>query len=167
MFLVPIRDKDTFEPLPGVTIGDCGPKIGVEGIDNGFCLFNNYRVPYNALLDRFAQISDDGKYKTPIKSKEKRFAAMFAGLIRGRCAVMGGSAIAVHKVMQIAIRYGAVRRQFSAGGSEECNILDYPLHRYRLMPHLARGFGLAKLMEWFLSLYAETRPLIRANPECI
>lgn len=110
MFLIPIRDKDTFEPLPGVIIGDCGPKIGLHGIDNGFCLFNNYRVPYDCLLDKFSQVSEDGKFKTSIKNKEKRFAAMFAGLIRGRFAVMGGCLINTHKALQIAVRYGAVRQ---------------------------------------------------------
>lgn len=42
--------------MPGVIVGDCGSKIGLNGIDNGFLIFKNYRVPYDALLDRFSQI---------------------------------------------------------------------------------------------------------------
>ena len=39
-FLVPIRNKDTHMPLPGVTLGDCGKKEGLDGIDNGFIIFS-------------------------------------------------------------------------------------------------------------------------------
>ena len=55
VFAVPIRDYETHEPFPGVIIGDCGKKISLEGIDNGFIMFNNYRVGYDCLLDRFSQ----------------------------------------------------------------------------------------------------------------
>ena len=40
-FLVEIRDKKTHDLKDGVVVGDCGPKNGVNGIDNGFLVFNN------------------------------------------------------------------------------------------------------------------------------
>ena len=43
-FLVPIRDTTTLKPFPGVVIGDMGAKIGLNGIDNGFLMFDHYRV---------------------------------------------------------------------------------------------------------------------------
>jgi acyl-CoA oxidase len=39
-FLVPLRDRQHHLPLPGIILGDCGKKIGKEGVDNGFIIFN-------------------------------------------------------------------------------------------------------------------------------
>jgi hypothetical protein len=69
-FAIKIRD-DQHNPLPGVVIGDCGPKAGLAGIDNGFIIFQNFRVEYDSLLDRISSVTLDGKYKSSIKSKEK------------------------------------------------------------------------------------------------
>ena len=56
-FIVQIRDLDTHEPMPGVEIGDIGNKMGYLSVDNGYLLFNNYRVPKSALLARFMKVS--------------------------------------------------------------------------------------------------------------
>lgn len=53
-FLVEIRDKANHAVKPGITIGDCGPKNGLNGIDNGFLIFKDVEVPLDNLLDRFA-----------------------------------------------------------------------------------------------------------------
>lgn len=55
-FIVPIRDPQTYKLLPGVLIGDCGPKAGLNGVDNGFMLFDNVRIPKDNLLDRISGI---------------------------------------------------------------------------------------------------------------
>jgi acyl-CoA oxidase len=55
-FVVPIRDLQTHRPLPGVTVGDCGPKMGLNGIDNGFMLFDKVRIPATNLLDRISGV---------------------------------------------------------------------------------------------------------------
>ena len=43
-FLIQIRNEKTLSALPGVLIGDMGPKIGLNGIDNGFLMFDQFRV---------------------------------------------------------------------------------------------------------------------------
>ena len=39
-FIVQIRSLATHQPLPGVTVGDIGPKFGYNGVDNGFLRFS-------------------------------------------------------------------------------------------------------------------------------
>ena len=74
-FIVPIRDPATLEAYPGLVIGDMGEKIGLNGVDNGFMMFDRYRVPRTALLDAGGGINSDGIYTTPFKDPSKRFGA--------------------------------------------------------------------------------------------
>ena len=164
-FVVPIRHYETHETLPGVVLGDCGPKVGLDGIDNGFILFNNYRVPYDALLDRFSQISPTGHFKSSIKSKAKRFATMLSGLLRGRSGVFMSSASQLRNALTIAIRYSAVRKQFALSDGPEVPVLDYQMHRYRLMPHLANYFAVVLGTEQFIVDIKQCRELFRVEPE--
>ena len=61
VFVVPIRDIKG-EILPGIHLGDCGPKMGMNGIDNGGVLFRKVKVPYDSLLDKFSWIDENGNF---------------------------------------------------------------------------------------------------------
>ncbi|TDW17497.1 acyl-coenzyme A oxidase [Kribbella kalugense] len=159
--LVPIRAEDG-TALPGVTLTDCGPKLGLNGVDNGRIVFDQVRVPREALLDRYAQVDADGNYTSAIESPDRRFFTMLGTLVQGRVSV-GGAAINASKVaLTIAIRYGAQRRQFGApGSSEETLLLDYRMHQRRLLPLLARTYALhfaqAELVEEFARVFNDDR----------
>ena len=62
-FIVPIRGPKTHIPFKGVTIGDCGPKNGSDNIDNGYLLFDNYRIPQDYALDRLSGVDKDGNFR--------------------------------------------------------------------------------------------------------
>lgn len=159
--LVPIRDEDG-TPLPGVTLSDCGPKLGLNGVDNGRIVFDQVRVPREALLDRYAQVDADGNYISAIENPDRRFFTMLGTLVQGRVSV-GGAAINASKVaLTIAIRYGDQRRQFGAPGSaEETVLLDYRMHQRRLLPLLARTYALhfaqAELVGEFARVFNDDR----------
>ena len=40
----------------GVTVGDIGPKLGYEMIDNGFLRFDHVRIPRDQMLMKNAQV---------------------------------------------------------------------------------------------------------------
>ncbi len=141
-FVVPIRDEDG-SPARGVRIEDCGPKIGLNGVDNGRLWFDEVRIPRTSLLNRYADVTPDGEYVSPIENPDRRFFTMLGTLIQGRVCV-GGAAINASKVaLAIAVKYGLVRRQFGAPGSDtEQLLLDYGMHQRRLFPMLARTYAL-------------------------
>ena len=140
-FVVDIRDPKSFQPKEGVIIGDCGKKSENEGIDNGFIIFKNYKVPYDSLLDKFSHINSEGKFSSSIKKKEKRLSTMLGALFRGRSSVVNSSEGNLKNALTIGIRWSAIRKQFGPPNSAELSILDYQLTRMRLIPHLANLFA--------------------------
>ena len=55
-FIVPLRCKKTHKVLPGITIGDCGPKNGLNYIDNGYIILDNLRLPRVNLLGKYGSV---------------------------------------------------------------------------------------------------------------
>ncbi|MEM6336002.1 MAG: acyl-CoA dehydrogenase [Bacteroidota bacterium] len=140
-FIVPVR-KPNGSPMPGVRIADNGHKLGLNGVDNGRLWFDKVRVPREALLNRFADVSPDGTYTSPIPSAGKRFFTMLSTLVGGRIGVAAGAVSAAKSGLTIAIRYGERRRQFGPKGDAEVRIMDYKTHQLRLLPLLANAYAL-------------------------
>jgi acyl-CoA oxidase len=141
-WLVPIRDEDG-TPCRGVTIGDDGPKAGLNGVDNGRLTFDHVTVPRDMLLDRYGQVAADGTYTSSIENETRRFFTMLGTLVRGRVSVGGSAASATKLALDIAARYGDVRRQFAAPGEErEIVVNDYLVHQRKLLPALATTYAL-------------------------
>ncbi|WP_031053630.1 MULTISPECIES: acyl-CoA dehydrogenase family protein [unclassified Streptomyces] len=140
-FVVPIRSGG--DSAPGVAIEDDGRKMGLNGVDNGRIRFDGVRVPREALLNRFADVTPEGVYESPIDNPHRRFFTMLGTLVQGRVCV-GGAGVNVSKAaLAIATRYALRRRQFAAGSEgEEQLLLDYGLHQRRLLPLIARTYAL-------------------------
>jgi acyl-CoA oxidase len=140
--LVPLRDEEG-NVLDGVRIADCGEKLGLNGVDNGRIWFDGVRVARDALLDRYASVSAEGVYESPIENENRRFFTMLGTLIQGRISVGGAAISATKSALAIAIRHGARRRQFGPPDSEqEVPLLDYRVHQRRLLPALATTYAL-------------------------
>ncbi len=78
---MPIRDPTSLETYPGLVIGDMGEKVGLNGIDNGFMMFDRDRVSKDALLDAGGGIDISGNYVTPFKDPTKRFGASLGNFV--------------------------------------------------------------------------------------
>ncbi|MGY1794668.1 acyl-CoA dehydrogenase [Geodermatophilus sp. SYSU D00525] len=164
-WLVPIRDEDG-NPVPGVTIGDDGPKAGLLGVDNGRLSFDHVRVPREMLLDRFGQVAEDGTYTSDIENETRRFFTMLGTLVRGRVSVGGSAGSATKLALDIAVRYGDVRRQFAAPGRDREIVLnDYLVHQRKLLPALATSYALAFAQEELVGTMHDVQTAVHEHGE--
>lgn len=67
-FIVPIRDEN-MKPYPGITIEDMGVKLGLNGIDNGKLVFTNVQIPRINMLNKLADVDENGVFKCDIPKK--------------------------------------------------------------------------------------------------
>ncbi|MFW0795235.1 acyl-CoA dehydrogenase [Gordonia sp. CPCC 205515] len=142
-FVVPIRDDDGND-LPGVTTSDCGYKGGLAGVDNGRIMFDNVRIPAENLLNRYADVAEDGTYSSPIENSNRRFFTMLGTLIRGRVSVAATAGAAGRKALTLATRYGLIRKQFEApDADDEILVMDYLGHQRKLLPLIAKSYAIA------------------------
>lgn len=141
-FVVPVRDPKTLLALPGVLVGDMGKKLGQNGLDNGFAMFHNVRIPRENLLNKTGDVTPDGHYVTPFKDPKKRFGASLGALSGGRVYITRMALTNLKLALTVAIRFSAARRQFGPKDTEEIPVLEYQLQQWRLIPYLAAAYAL-------------------------
>ncbi|KAI9565796.1 hypothetical protein GHT06_009591 [Daphnia sinensis] len=168
-FFIQIRDTKTFENLPGVTIGDMGEKLGLNGVDNGVMLLNQYRVPRVALLNRTGDVNESGTYVSPFKDKKKRLGASLGTLSAGRVGIASMATANLIKAITIGIRYSAVRQQFGPedGSNEELPVIEYQLQQWRLFPYLGAAYVLLQFTRTFRKDFTDMQRAMmnKENPD--
>ncbi|XP_058659147.1 peroxisomal acyl-coenzyme A oxidase 3 [Ammospiza caudacuta] len=164
-FIVQIRDTKTLLPMPGVMVGDVGKKIGLNGLDNGFAMFHNVRIPKENILNIAGDVTAEGKYSSSIKEVKERFSAALGSLSSGRIMITGLSTTNLKLALAIAIRFSAARRQFGPTEDEEIPVLEYQTQQWRLLPYLAAAYALdyfskslfGNFVEFFAGVLAKNR----------
>ncbi|KAL3996253.1 hypothetical protein ACER0C_008909 [Sarotherodon galilaeus] len=148
-FIVPIRDMNTHLPLPGIVVGDIGPKFGFNEVDNGFLKLENVRIPRENMLMKYAKVEPDGTYLQPPSTK-----LTYGTMVFIRSMIVAESARALAKSSTIAIRYSAVRHQSEIRpGEPEPQILDYQTQQYKLFPLLATAYAFTFVGQYMRQTY--------------
>uniref|UniRef100_A0A804P0M1 acyl-CoA oxidase n=1 Tax=Zea mays TaxID=4577 RepID=A0A804P0M1_MAIZE len=156
-FIVPIRDLETHAVLPGIEINDCGHKIGLNGVDNGALRFRSVRIPRDNLLNRFGDVSRDGKYTSSLPTINKRFAATLGELVGGRVGIAYCSVGVLKVAVTIVVRYALLRHQFGPPKQPEISVLDYQSHQHKLMPMLASSYAFHFATVQLVDKYSEMK----------
>ncbi|MEQ8904117.1 acyl-CoA dehydrogenase [Ekhidna sp.] len=164
-FIVPLRNTDG-KTEKGVTIEDCGRKMGLNGVDNGKIWFDQVNIPFENMLDRYASVDANGQFQSPITSDNRRFFTMLGTLVGGRIGIPRSGLSATKSGLTIAIRHGDKRKQFGPESGSEVPILNYRTHQRRLMPLLSNAyashFALQYVTERFLNRKEEEMQEIEA-----
>lgn len=160
-FIVQIRDEKTHQPFDGIAVGDIGPKYGYASMDNGYMLFNQYRVPKSAMLSRYAEVSDE----TGALNRRGHPAVVYGSLTFVRGQIIMHARLVLARAVTVAVRYCAIRRQFrdrdsKSEADEEMKVLDYPTVQIRILPLLTTTFALHYTGEYMYTLYHKSRETI-------
>jgi acyl-CoA oxidase len=151
-FVVQLRDMETHMPLEGVEVGDIGPKMGYNGVDNGFLRFDHVAVPRDAMLMKYSQVERDGTYVPPPKQNSK---ASYATMVYVRATIVRDAGDFLGRAATIATRYTSIRRQSSPDPvtKRELQILDYQNVYETLLPIVAKSYALKFMGNNMMAMY--------------
>jgi len=157
-FILQIRSLEDHSTLPGIILGDIGPKFGYNTQDNGFMRLDNVRVPRESLLMRYAKVDSNGNYTRPPHSK-----ISYLTMVKVRSGLVSSASCFLAMATCIATRYSAIRKQgYLPGESKnqpETTILDFQLQLKRLLVQVstAYAFWITGIQQNGLYLYLTKR----------
>ena len=115
LFLSRIQNRDVksgkLSPLEGVTVETLPKKIALQALDNAYITFENFIVPKNALLSRFANINDvSGDYQLQLPKGNKRMLdILISRLLTGRVCLSEYTLLYANNLMQESYTYACKR----------------------------------------------------------
>ena len=124
-------------PLPGIQCGDLGPKMGHSTTNNGWCTFDNVRIPRDQMLMKYVKVDRDGAFSIVDDVRN-----LYSVMLEIRMQLLGGSGAMLLRGVLIAMRYSVVRRQFKnyTDSKKETKLLDYQTQQAKLLPMMSMGF---------------------------
>ncbi|KAH3826400.1 hypothetical protein DPMN_128304 [Dreissena polymorpha] len=148
-FMVQLRSLEDHMPMPGLKMGDIGPKLGANNVDNGFLILNKVRIPRDNMLMRNARVTRGGKFQQLSTSK-----ANYATMVLVRVKIIGWSTDTLRQASCVAVRYSATRRQTTLKpGTPEQQVLDFQTQQFKVTPSVAAAYACSFLAQSMLTLY--------------
>eukprot|EP00644_Phytophthora_capsici_P001758 jgi/Phyca11/6747/fgenesh1_pm.PHYCAscaffold_14_\ len=136
-FLVQIRSLDDHQPVPGIEVGDIGPKVGFNAIDNGYCAFHKIRIPRENMMMRYAKVLPDGTFVQPKSDK-----LVYLTMVQVRAYMIKTAGLQMGAASTICTRFSAARIQGRTPDNKgEFQVLDYQNQQYKLFPLIAISYA--------------------------
>lgn len=144
-FMLQLRDHDHCV-LPGIELGELGPKMGDAGHDSGYMRLHGARIPRAHLLEKYQRVTREGEFVKAGAAEESGVPTHYSSMLLTRASWVQLAGGQLAKACTIAVRYSAVRRQGfvdSPGvrAGEERQLLDYTLQRRRLLTQVAGAYA--------------------------
>lgn len=161
-FIVQLRDEETWNPMPGIKIGEIGPKLGMKSVNNGYLGFDNVRIPRTNMLMKNAQVKTDGTY---IKSPSS--VLTYGTMMFVRVVILRDVSNYLSKAVTIVTRYSAIRRQSPIDPNEaEPQVIDHVTQQYKVFPNIAKVFVIKLAADYIWDMYNQiTSELDRGDLE--
>eukprot|EP00416_Gambierdiscus_australes_P016565 CAMPEP_0171076350 /NCGR_PEP_ID=MMETSP0766_2-20121228/13354_1 /TAXON_ID=439317 /ORGANISM="Gambierdiscus australes, Strain CAWD 149" /LENGTH=615 /DNA_ID=CAMNT_0011533315 /DNA_START=9 /DNA_END=1856 /DNA_ORIENTATION=+ len=167
-FMVQFRD-DQGKLMPGVEVGEIGPKIDAGNTNIGYARFTHVRVPRFNMFARSQQLTRNGDY---IAAPPKLSKFKYIGMMTIRSGMVSGAYSMVANAATIAVRYLCIRRQgFKDSTSEQAlesgehAVLDYQLHQYRVFKALALAYTFYSSTRYVNDFLSRVRDGVMAGDE--
>lgn len=159
-FIVQLRSLEDHSVLPGLEIGDIGPKYGYEFNDNGFARFEHVRIPRTDMLMRFTKLSRDG-----VLTRAKNDKITYVSMVNVRVSMIREMWHKLGRAVTVATRFSAVRRQFKnpADPMTEMQVLDYQMQQRQLFPLLASAYAFHSTGEAIRKMYDQFKKEVAEN----
>lgn len=159
-FVVQIRDEN-HKPMPGLELGDLGPKLGDHANDTGYMKMDNVRIPREFMLAKYQEVTPDGQYvKSQIKEKNSKLH--YLTMLNARGSMIKASSGNLAKAVTIATRYSCIRTQGFVSNkrdisfkSPEKKIIDYRVQQYRIFRQLALTYAIKFTGRWMLNKFKD------------
>merc|ERR1719469_1347052 len=143
--MVQLRDVDTCKVCTGIKCGDLGPKIGMQGKNNGWASFDQVRIPRTNMMMKLVNVSREGDFSITGDPR-----VLYSVMMAIRMQIVQYAGIVTMHATQKALRYCCVRRQFSTlqGVRDERKVIDYQTTAFTMARLLAKGITLTMTGVW-------------------
>ncbi|OWZ15351.1 Peroxisomal acyl-coenzyme A oxidase 1 [Phytophthora megakarya] len=140
-FIVPLRSTEDHMPLSGIEMGDIGPKVGFNSLDNGYAVFQNVRIPRRNMLMKYAKVRKDGTFVKPKSSK-----MIYLTMTQVRAYLILKLSFVLGAATTITTRFSAARVQGKKNPEDldlikEYQVLDYQNQQRVLLPLIALAYA--------------------------
>ena len=170
-FILQLRDEN-HKSLPGIELGEVGPKIGDNFTETGYMRLTHVRIPREWMLMKNQEVTPSGEYKKLSKGKagdKIQYTTMLS--IRTALVITAGYKLA--QGVTIAARYSCVRHQGfvnpeakdSSYKSSERAIIDYQVQAFRIFKQLACSYAFIFTGKYISSKFQALKQQIEAAPE--